>query len=173
MNLSPAFFELQLQFADSIVQVSQLSFDEALLNYTNLYLQFIGRSFDPFHPIWQEYLTDLYRTSERAIWTHAFYQRRRERYSPSPYGCFHYSYLPAENTIRYHFVNTDTSGSGPLSKERMPVRLQELKTMFAEIKKRYGDTPIVRGNSWLYNIDAYKQLFPPQYTQAMKVARSD
>jgi hypothetical protein len=169
MDLSPAFFELQLQFAASIVQISQLSFEEALLNYTNLYLQFIGRSFDPFHPVWQAYLAGLYQASERVIWTYAFYQRRREHYSPPPYGCFHYSYLPEENTIRYHFVNADTSGPGPLSKERMPVRLQELKTMFAEIKKHYGDTPIVKGNSWLYNIDAYKRLFPPQYTQTMKV----
>jgi hypothetical protein len=169
MDLSPAFFELQFRFANSIVRVSHLDFEEVLFNFTNLYLQFIGRSFDRFHPVWQAYLTGLYQTSERATWTYDFYQRRRESYPPSPYGCFHYSFLPEENTIRYHFANADTSGSGPLSKEKMPVRLQELKTMFAEIKKQYGDTPIVRGNSWLYNIDAYKRLFPPQYTQTIKV----
>ncbi|MDQ2716519.1 MAG: hypothetical protein M3Z08_16565 [Chloroflexota bacterium] len=173
MDLSPAFFDLQFRFADSIVRVSYLSFEEALLNFTNLYLRFIGPSFDPAHPVWQAYLEGLRQAPERAMWTHAFYQHRREPHSPSPYGCFHYSYLPEENMIRYHFVNVDTSGSGPLSKERMPVRLQELKTMFAEIKKQYGDGPRVRGNSWLYAIEAYRRLFPAQYTRDMQVVEDE
>ncbi|GHO78146.1 hypothetical protein KSD_59170 [Ktedonobacter sp. SOSP1-85] len=170
MDLSPTFFELQFLFAESIVRVSHLNFEEALLDFTNLYMQFpIDRSFDPTHPVWQAYLTGLRQAPERAMWTYTFYQHKRELHSPYPYGCFHYSYLPEENTIRYHFANADMSGSGPLSKERMPVRLQELKMMFAKIKKQYGDIPTVRGNSWLYNIDAYRRLFPVQYTQAMKV----
>ena len=173
MDLSPAFFDLQLRFADSIVRVSHLSFEEALLNFTNLYLQFIGRSFDPVHPVWQAYLAGLRQAKDRALWTYTFYQRSRELHSPSLSGCFHYSYLPEENTIRYHFVNVDTSGSGPLSKERMPVRLQELRTMFAQIKKQYGDVPTVRGNSWLYNIDAYRRLFPAQYTRNAKIVEDE
>jgi hypothetical protein len=169
MDLSPAFFDLQLRFADSVARVSHLSFEKALLDYTNLYLQFVGRSFDPLHPVWQAYLTGLRKAPERAMWTYSFYQRTREPHTPSPYGCFRYSYLPEENTIRYHFASADTSDSGPLSKDRMPIRLQELKMMFTEIKKQYGDTPLVQGNSWLYNIDAYKRLFPAHYTQAMEV----
>ncbi|GHO87133.1 hypothetical protein KSZ_51390 [Dictyobacter formicarum] len=61
MDLSPAFFDLQLRFADSIVRVSHLSFEEALLNFTNLYVQFIGRSFNPAHPVRRPpSLTDLF-----------------------------------------------------------------------------------------------------------------
>ncbi|GER90060.1 hypothetical protein KDW_42220 [Dictyobacter vulcani] len=173
IDLSAAFFDLQLRFADAMVRVSDLSFDEVVLNFTNLYLQFIGRSFDPTHPVWQAYLAGLKQAPERATWTYDFYQRRRDSHAPSPYGCFHYSYLPEEHTIRYHFVNVDTSGAGPLSKERMPVRQQELKMMFAEIKQQYGDAPTVRGNSWLYNIDAYRRLFPARYTRNMKVVKDE
>lgn len=173
MNLSPAFFDLQLRFADSVARIHHLNFEDALLHYTNLYLQFVGRSFDPLHPVWQAYLTGLRQASERAMWTASFYQRAREAQLPSPYGCFHYSYRPEENTIRYHFVNADTSGSGPLSKERMSTRLQELTMMFADIKKQFGDTPQVRGNSWLYNIDAYRRLFPAQYTQTMQIVNDE
>ncbi|GCE20896.1 hypothetical protein [Dictyobacter kobayashii] len=168
MHFSPAFFDLQLRFADSIAQIYHLNFEDALLQYTNLYMQFIGRSFDPGHPLWQEYLTGLRQAPDKTMWTSSYYQRTRETQSPSSYGCFSYSYLPEEHIIRYHFVNADTSNSGPLSKERMPMRLQELTKMFAEIKKQFGDTSSVRGNSWLYNINAYRRLFPPQYTQTMQ-----
>jgi len=65
--------------------------------------------------------------------------------------------------------NHDISGYGPLSKERMSVRLQELKALFAEVKKQHPDVLLVRGNSWLYNLAAYKRLFPPQYTKTMKM----
>lgn len=84
MDLSPTFFDLQLRFADSVVRVSHLGFEEALLNFTNLYLQFIGRSFDPDHPVWQAYLEGLRQTPERAMWTYTFYQRSREPYLPPP-----------------------------------------------------------------------------------------
>lgn len=176
MKLSPTFFDLQLHLADAIVRISKLSFEEALLNFTNLYLQFIDRSFDPAHPVWQAYLSGLRQTLqplERAMWTCTFYLQRTKSLAPSPYGCFRYSYLAEENTIRYHFANVDTSGSGPLSKERRAVRLQELTSMFAEIKHQYGDTPIVRGNSWLYNINAYKRLFPARYTYNMQVVADE
>ena len=169
MELSPAFFDLQMRFADTAAQMGHMIFEEALLNYTNMYIRLVGYSFDPTHPVWQAYLQGLGQAPQRALWTHAFYQQRREPPVPSSYGCFRYQYHPEEDLIRYHFVNADTSGYGPLSKERMPVRLQELKRMFAQIKQRYGDTPRVRGSSWLYTLDAYKRLFPAEYTRAMKV----
>jgi hypothetical protein len=46
---------------------------------------------------------------------------------PSPYGCFHYQYHPEEDLIRYHFVNADTSGYGPLSKEIYTIARQYLR----------------------------------------------
>lgn len=45
--------------------------------------------------------------------------------------------------------------------------------MFAQIKKHYGDTLKVRGNSWLYNIDSYRRLFPAQYTRDVKLVEDE
>ncbi|BCL83785.1 hypothetical protein ccbrp13_62500 [Ktedonobacteria bacterium brp13] len=169
IDLSPAYFDLQLRFADSITQVSQLNFEEAILRFTNIYLQCLGRSFDPTHPAWRVYLEGLNQAPDQAQWTFAFYESRREPISPSPYGCFQYVYQADEQAIHFHFTNADKSGYGPLSQKRRWVRLQELQTMFAQIKQQYPDAQHVRGGSWLYNLEAYKRLFPPQYTSSMEV----
>jgi hypothetical protein len=169
INLSPAFFDIQLRFAGSITRVSHFSFEEAIFRFTNIYLQCLGRSFDPVHPDWQIYLNGLRQTSDQALWTYAFYESRKKHIPPSLNGCFQYVYLADKRTIRPHFINTDTSGYGPLSRERMPARLQELKALFTEIRQRHEDTQYVRGVSWLYNLEAYKRLFPAQYTHAMEI----
>lgn len=171
MDFSPTFFDLQLRFAERVARVCSLSFEEALLTYTNFYLQFIDRSFDPTHPVWQKYLAGLRQAQDPAQWTCTFYQTRRENIiSSHAFGCFHYTYLAHSKTLRIHFASDhDTSGYGPLNKERMPVRLQELKLLFAEVKKQHPDVLLARGNSWLYNLAAYKRLFPPQYTKTMKM----
>src|SRR5579884_3397361 len=78
MDFSPPFFDLQLRFAERVTHTCSLSFEEALLNYTNFYLQFINRSFDPAHPIWQQYLAGLRNAQDPAQWTCMFYQTRRK-----------------------------------------------------------------------------------------------
>ncbi len=72
MDLSPAFFDLQIRFADAVAQVGHMSIEETLLNFTNIYIRLIGRSFDPAHPVWQAYLQGLRQVPERALWTHAY-----------------------------------------------------------------------------------------------------
>jgi hypothetical protein len=168
IDLSPAYFDLQLRFADALAQVSHLSFEEALLRYTNIYLQCIGRAFDPAHPAWQSYLEGLHQAADQAQWTFAFYESRREAPSASPSGCFQSTYLPDTQTIRLHFTNRDGSGYGPLSQARRPARLQELKALFAQVKQQQPEAKLVRGRSWLYNLDAYTRLFPPEYTSEMQ-----
>ena len=168
IDLLPAFFDIQLRFADQLARVSHLSFEEALLSFTNIYFHCLSRPFDPTHPAWQVYLEGLRRTSDKALWTFTFYENMREFAAPSSYGCFRYAYLADEQEIRLHFTNADTSDHGPLSKERMTNRLQELKMLFVDVKKQYPEAQRVKGASWLYNIDAYKRLFPSEYTKAMR-----
>ena len=168
IDLSPAFFDLQLRFADQIARVSNLSFEEALFSFTNTYFQCLSQPFDPTYLAWQVYLEELRRTPDKASWTFTFYENRREAAAPSAYSCFQYVYLADKQVIRLHFTNVDSSGHGPLSKERRTTRLHELKTLFAEVKTQYPDAQRVEGASWLYNIEAYKRLFPSKYTHAME-----
>ena len=85
------------------------------------------------------------------------------------FGCFSYVY-PWRGTrkLRLHFENRETSEHGTLSKERMATRKAELLAMFQYIQANHSDVETVRGGSWLYNIAAYRRLFPPDYVKTAK-----
>ena len=52
------FFELQVEFAKKLSEVSGISLADALLNYTNFYRRFgLGRTGDPTNPVWQEFIS--------------------------------------------------------------------------------------------------------------------
>ena len=50
----------------------------------------------------------------------------------------------------------------------MPTRKAELSAMFRHIKENHPDVETVRGGSWLYNISAYRRLFPLDYVRTAK-----
>ena len=45
----------------------------------------------------------------------------------------------------------------------MEKRKQELKTMFEYIKEHHPEAEYVQGDSWLYNVGKYKEIFPSEY----------
>jgi hypothetical protein len=164
MRWSRAFIEVLLYFARRVAEVERIDMAEALLGWTPLYLNFnLGRSFDPTHPTWREFLTGYQRTTDPVGWTHAFYLAHAREYPPSPHGCFSYEYESAARCIRFHFANRDTSGLGPLSEERQQERRHELTGMFRNIRLHLPEAQAVRGRSWMYHLDAYCRLFPPDY----------
>jgi hypothetical protein len=110
------WFDLQLRFAERAAAITGLSLDEALLRYTALYHRMgLGYTFDPAAAVWQEYLRDLHAASDRASFTAAFCAAHSSPAPVGPFGCFSYTYVPAEWRIRLHFANADQSGAGPLS----------------------------------------------------------
>jgi len=171
MLLPRAFFRLQLRFAERIAHICHVSLDDALIGYSTFYLSFeLGHAFDPAHPTWQRYLAGLRVEPDNVEWTYAFYKRRYTDSQAKFFGCFSYAYMSESKVVRPHFMNRDTSGYGALSKEQMETRLQELSAMFAHIRTNHPEAEEVRGCSWLYNIEAYKRLFPTEYTQNTEVA---
>lgn len=168
-----AFFDLQLQFADKVAGLSGLPFGDALFEYTNLYIRFgLGRDFDPAHPTWREYLVGLQDTSDSREWTYRFYLTRSEAMAAPPvvatFGCFSYALLSG-NRIRLHFGNAETDGRSPLASERRAQRVADLTALFAHVKQARRDAVQVVGASWLYNLDAYRRLFPPSYVATARV----
>jgi len=162
-----AFFDLQLQFAESVTALSGLPLARALLEYTNLYIRFgSGRGFDPAHPTWREYLAGLQDTNDRREWTYRFYGRRPETTTAPPvvatFGCFSYARL-GDDRIRLHFRNAETEGHSPLGIDRRGRRLEDLTALFAHVKRTRHPTLRVVGASWLYNLEAYRRLFPASY----------
>jgi len=161
------FFDLQVDFARTTSALAGIPLARALLDYTNLYIRFgLGRDFAVDHPVWQEYLEGVREERDVGEWTHRFYEARKAPVAlphvVASFGCFSYA-SPSDTSIRLHFQNAETDGCSPLSIRSRDRRLAELRALFAHVKAARGSDARVVGASWLYNIEAYRRLFPPTY----------
>jgi hypothetical protein len=182
MIYSKEFFALNLQFAQQVALVLQQPIEEALLRYTHLYLRLgLGRSFNSENPLWQTFLTGLQQSQDGVAWSYTFYLRQQEKHPPTlpepNFGCFSYA-LWSEDRVRLHFHNgEEQSGEGdaysPLDARRLPIRKAELTEMFTHLKALVPATAIVVGGSWLYNLVAYQQLFPPIFIQDAQIGQDE
>ena len=169
------FLTLQIRFAQKIAETSNQALADILIDYTILRTLFNLRvSHDIPHPLWDAFITGLELSDNSEDWTYDFYlQRMAVNRDVSDdrrfFGCFSYVY-PWRGTkkLRLHFENRETSDFGALSKERMTLRKSELSAMFRYIQVNHPDVETVRGGSWLYNIQAYLRLFPPDYVKTAK-----
>ena len=173
MRYARAFFALQLEFARRVSAIAGLPMADAVFTHTNLYIRFgLGRDFDPTHPGWREYLAGLHETDDHAGWTYRFYLARPPRAGAPPLvatsGCFAYARLD-ESRIRLHFDSAETDGRSPLGIERRDQRRAELAHLFAHVKRSAPGPLRVVGASWLYNLEAYRRLFPPAYLSTARV----
>lgn len=160
-------FDLQVEFAETVSARSGLPLPRALLDYTNLYIRFgLGREFDPAHPTWQQYLAGWREAADPKEWTYRFYARRPDAIAApglvATFGCFSYA-RPRDDRIRLHFHNAEGEGRSPLAREARDRRLAELGALFAHVKQTGPEAVWVAGASWLYNIPAYRRLFPESY----------
>jgi hypothetical protein len=174
LRYAKAFFELQLEFAETVSALSGLPLARTVLEYTNFYIRFgLGRDFDPTHPGWQEYLAGLRDVKDRQEWTYRFYGTRPDPPPPgvvATFGCFSYAWLGSDR-IRLHFHDAERDGLSPLGRERRDRRLADLAALFASLKRAARKPIRVVGASWLYNITAYRRLFPESYLATAHVVQ--
>ncbi len=174
MIYARAFFDLQFEFAETVAAVSGRPLVDALLGYTNYYIRFgLGRDFDPAHSGWRDYLAGLRDAIDGREWTYRFYTKRAAHSGPpivTSCGAFAYARLP-DGRLRLHFDNVETDGSSPLARERRGQRLADLAALFSRIREAEREPLRVVGASWLYNVDAYRCLFPASYLATARVLR--
>jgi hypothetical protein len=72
-----------------------------------------------------------------------------------------------------HFHNDEPDEISPLSRDRMSARLAELKRMVTDIKQNVSNPTTIIGASWLYNLEAYRRLFPPAYLATAQMGGHD
>lgn len=176
MLYSRDYFALQLLFAQKVAAVSEGSFEDSLLFYTSFYKTFrIDEwAFDAQNVVWQDYLRSIHESDTVLEKTYAFYEGRMEQNEESHhggFGCFSYEYEKDDGGYPYiqiHFRNADAADPGALSKARMIERMGELKNMFCAIARECPDAKTVSGFSWLYNLESYSRLFPPEYIKTRK-----
>ncbi len=174
MKFSKEFFDLQIRFACRVAELSGMALEQALLDYTNLYVRFgLGRDFDAGHPIWVDFVTGLVRSADRAEWAYRFFLSHDQCSGPpfvvATFGCFSYAREQNER-IRLHFENVEADGRAPLSVERIASRLTELRALFEHVKRTQQGIQRVGGVSWLYNLPAYRRLFPETYLATARIA---
>jgi hypothetical protein len=171
------FFEAQLAFARRVAEITAQSFAEAALQVTALYrILGLDPPFDPAQPVWSEFAILLeantpIQTLARQV--RAFYLARFDQIplmsANRHWGCFAFDHDVTTQFVRLHFSQQDKSGLGPLCRERMAVRLAELRAMFGYIHEMAPEAQQVRGGSWLYNREAYTRLFPPSFGASVEV----
>lgn len=171
------FFELQTQFAKKLSEVGDAPLSELLLNYTGLYHFFrLGKVVGDNNPVWQEFISQGDQNiAERAYDLYLQVERARES-SPEnkkprrmKFGCFQHDYNEQEKTIYIHFGNREEKDSPFANIEK---RKQELKTMFEYIKNNHPEAEYVRGDSWLYNLEKYRKIFPPEYSANLELSKT-
>jgi hypothetical protein len=170
MAYSREFFEFQLRFAQALAARFGLPLGEALYSYTTFTKSLaIGGRAD-----WQAYMAALGSAPDPAGTTFEFYRARLEPdadpqpgdtsyYGHALFGCFYYV-MRGATIIRPHFVNNERPGRPALGAETAAERRGELARMFAHVRAHVPAARSVLGNSWLYNLEAYRRLFPPAYT---------
>lgn len=168
--------DLQLTFAEHVSASLRIPLEQALLDYTNLYVRFgLGRGFDAQHPVWLAYLAGLRTVANVRQYTHEFYLRVADAPTAPPtverFGCFSWAREGSE-AIRLHFLNDEAGDVSPLSHAQREARQEELAAVFAHAKAIVGNAPKVVGISWLYNLEAYRRLFPPAYGDSRQVVRA-
>jgi hypothetical protein len=173
MVYAKAFFDLQLEFARKVAVLSGLPLEPVLLRYTNFYIRFgLGRDFDAAHPTWQAYLIGLQDAQDQPDWTYSFYLMHSERLAGPPveatFGCFSYA-LSRGDRIRLHFQNADTQGHSSLGIACLGQRRADLTALFQHVKRTLPEQVRVTGVSWLYNLEAYRRLFPASYVATARV----
>lgn len=179
MRFSRAFIALFVEFARHVARIQALPLDDALLRFSPLDPSLgLGRDLDRRHATWQTFVAGLAEDRQAVEWTHAFYLQRRtevradEADRRRAFGCFSYSVWPGHR-VRIHFRNAEVDSHGPLGRDRRPQRRAELTAMFRHLHERVPATATVVGGSWLYNIEAYRRLFPPEFLATGRVGANE
>ena len=184
LDYDKEFFRIQLLFAHQVAEITGEPFHEIVIDHTqlrNIYGLYVPRS-DPSDPLWQIFMQGLAsckNLEEETEWAYSFYHNHYDasRYRENNgiyWGCFYYAYPFLDRpAVRLHFIHRDATGSGVLSKARMSVRIAELTAMFQHIKASHPEAETVVGGSWLYNIEAYRRLFPPRFLATAQPEQSE
>lgn len=171
------FFDVQLRLAAHVAARTGRPIGEAALRLTNFHRRFgFGDPDAARDPRWDDYASrlDACDTIEAQVaWTQAFFLAAPEEplaAGPLLFGCFSCEPPDEAGIVRIHFNNRDYGAAGPLHRSRIAARRAEIAAMAAHLRDRHPQARTIRGTSWLYNIPAYRRLFPDAYARSARPA---
>ena len=180
MSFARAFFDLQIEFARRAGELADIPLPEAVRRFTNL-PALIGIGGPDRDALWDDLVRltpALTRVDDLAADLHvrylAFAAANPVDMRRAQFGCFALEY-PHRGTrkARLHFRNAEPPGVSPLSAARRQARRDELKALSRFACERCDGLEIMRGGSWLYNVGAYRRLFPPAYLGTAEVVEHE
>lgn len=171
--LSRDYVDLQVHFAERVGEVAGRPLADALLRHTNFHRR-MGFGVPGQNPPPAEWLAmvegiDALTHKQRVERAHAALAARGDASvvllpGRMGFGCFACEPPDAEGMVRIHFGNRVANGDvGPLHASRIAERREELRAMFSWLAAEYPQAKRVDGGSWLYNLEAYRRLFPPEF----------
>ncbi len=165
-------FVIQIIFAKKISDLINISFEEALLKYTSFYkrIGILDWDYNEDNPKWIEFLNRIHSGVDPAEIAYSMYLddfQKSNEYS-KPRSCFSYNYDESEKTVSIHFRNNFANHESPLSDSNKNTRVEELTSMFKEIKSKYPEAQSVECGTWLLAYDSFKSFFPLEFTQHLE-----
>ena len=169
------YFALQLTFARRYADVATVPFDIAIAHCTNLRrrLNLMGAV---GAPRWNGLLSRvgclMEDHSAALTLCVGLVGTQPSLEPPRTFGCFSYDPPDESGALRIHFMPPAGTLASPLALEGIDARVDELRELFSQVRRAECSARSVRGVSWLYNLDAYKRLFPPAYRTSVQPLQS-
>ena len=86
----------------------------------------------------------------------------------TPREIFGTEYYSDTQTIKIHFLGQPRSSQNVLAEGNLENRRNSATRAVTEEYKKHPEASIVVGGSWLYNLQSYRDSFPPRFTQQLK-----
>ncbi|BBK42238.1 hypothetical protein STVA_22580 [Allostella vacuolata] len=171
------YFDLQLRFAAAMAAALGIPLAASVARNTDFHRRFgLGRlGGGAGGPEWQSYLAalaGLAGDAERLDWTCETFLRAADEPPDgrAAFGCFAFDPPDAGGVVRLHFRPADRrGGTGPLARDKAADRRAELGRLVGHVRQAFPAARTVRGASWLYNVEAYRRLFPPAYAASAAI----
>jgi len=175
------YFEAQLDLARRMAELTGLALGETTLRFTNLHRRLgfgVNRPGEPPAAGWADYARALEGEPDPAVQlalSQAICAASLPERLPLPgqtqFGCFACEAAGEDGAVRLHFNNVDTDeAGGPLARGKIERRRAELAALVRHVRETWPQATLIRGRSWLYNLEAYRRLFPPDYGASRAVA---
>jgi hypothetical protein len=175
------YFEVQLRLARRMAELTGATLGETTLKFTNLHRRLgfgVNLPGEPPAPGWADYARALEAEPDPAIQltlSQAVCAASLPERLPLPgqtqFGCFACEAVGADGAVRLHFNNADTDDvGGPLASGKFERRRAEMAALVRHIQETHPQATAIRGKSWLYNLEAYRRVFPAEYGASRVVA---
>jgi len=175
------YFEVQLRFARRMSERTGAPLGETTLRFTNFHRRLgfgVNQPGEPPAADWADYARALEAEADPAAQlalSQAVCAASPPERLPLPgqtqFGCFACEAAGDDGAVRLHFNNVDTDeAGGPLARGKLDRRRAEMAALVRHVREAHPQATVIRGRSWLYNLEAYRRLFPADYGASRAIA---